>query len=385
MSVSPSPTPAPFTIARLETFVFRVPIEKPVVAAFGSFTDRVAVLVRVEDRDGAHGWGEIWSNFPSYGAEHRARVLHAAVAPRVLRQTVSDPAALWRALSAATHVWAVQSGEPGPMAAALAGFDQAAWDLAARRACKPLCALLGGAPGSVPAYASGINPGDGPAIVECKREEGYRAFKQKLGFGEATDLANLKALRAVLREGERLMIDVNQGWSVEEAVRIAPAMAAFGLDWVEEPIVADRPEVEWRTCAAAYDVPLAGGENLRGEELAAAARGGVLQVIQPDIGKWGGVSGCLAIGRTAVAAGKRYCPHWLSGGVGLMHSAHVLAAAGGAGRLEIDANDNPLRTALVAIPGLRDGAMALPNAPGIGIEPDLVACGRWLTDRRESH
>ncbi len=377
--------PSPFTIARIETFVLRVPIDKPVIAAFGTFTDRVAVLVRVEDRDGAHGWGEIWSNFPSYGAEHRARVLHAAVAPRALRQTVGDPAALWRTLSAATHVWAVQSGEPGPLAAALAGLDQAVWDLAARRAGMPLCALLGGALDAVPVYASGINPGDGPAIVERKRAEGYRAFKQKIGFGEDTDVANLRALRQVLRADERLMVDVNQGWSIEQAVRLAPVMAGFALDWVEEPIVADRPEAEWRACAAAYEVPLAGGENLRGDDLMSAAHGGVLQVIQPDIGKWGGVSGCVAVGRAAVAASKRYCPHWLSGGVGLMHSAHALAAVGGAGCLEIDANDNPLRTALVAVPTLRDGALPIPGAPGIGVEPDLESCGRWLTDRRESH
>jgi D-galactarolactone cycloisomerase len=377
--------PSPFTIARVETFVLRVPIEKPVVAAFGTFTDRVTVLVRVEDRDGAHGWGEIWSNFPSYGAEHRARALHAAVAPRALRQTVTDPAVLWRALSAATHVWAVQSGEPGPLAAALAGLDQAIWDLAARRAGTPLRTLLGGMSDAVPVYASGINPGDGPAIVERKRAEGYRAFKQKIGFGEDTDLGNLRALRRVLRADERLMVDVNQGWSVERAVRLAPAMDGFALDWVEEPIVADRPVAEWRACATAYGVPLAGGENLRGDDLTAAASGGVLRVIQPDIGKWGGVSGCVAVGRAAVAAGKRYCPHWLSGGVGLMHSAHALAAVGGAGCLEVDANDNPLRTVLVVVPALRDGALPIPAAPGIGLEPDLESCGRWLTDRRESH
>lgn len=124
---------------------------------------------------------------------------------------------------------------------------------------------------------------------------------------------------------------------------------------------------------------------MRGDDLFSAARGDVLDVIQPDIGKWGGVSGCFAVGHAAVAAGKRYCPHWLSGGVGLMHSAHTLAAVGGAGYLEVDANDNPLRTALIAVPALRDGALPLPRAPGIGVEPDLDACGRWLTDRRESH
>jgi L-alanine-DL-glutamate epimerase-like enolase superfamily enzyme len=230
-----------------------------------------------------------------------------------------------------------------------------------------------------------MNPGDGPAIVERKRVEGYRAFKQKIGFGEDTDLGHLRTLRQVLRADERLMVDVNQGWSAEQAVRLAPAMVGFALDWVEEPIVADRPEAEWRACAAAYDVPLAGGENLRGDDLETAARGDALDVIQPDIGKWGGVSGCVAVGRAAVAAGKRYCPHWLSGGVGLMHSAHALAATGGTGCLEVDANDNPLRTTLVAVPALRDGALPIPGTPGIGVEPDLESCGRWLTDRRESH
>jgi D-galactarolactone cycloisomerase len=85
-------------------------------------------------------------------------------------------------------------------------------------------------------------------------------------------------------------------------------------------------------------VPLAGGENLIGfREFDAAIAAGHLGVIQPDICKWGGISGCIAVARRAIAAGRRYYPHWLNSGIGLHAAAHVLAAVGGDGLLEHDA------------------------------------------------
>ncbi|MDM0078151.1 enolase C-terminal domain-like protein [Variovorax sp. J2P1-59] len=104
----------------------------------------------------------------------------------------------------------------------------------------------------------------------------------------------------------------------------------------------------------------------------AALQAGVLSVLQPDAAKWGGISGCWPVIRRARAAGLRYCPHYLGAGVGLLASAHLLAAAGGDGSLEVDANDNPLRTAVA--PALQhldeDGCVSLGDAAGIGVEPD---------------
>ena len=59
-------------LARLETFVLRCPIDTPVQTSFGIMRDRPAVFVRVSDTEGAQGWGEVWCNFPTVGAEHRA-------------------------------------------------------------------------------------------------------------------------------------------------------------------------------------------------------------------------------------------------------------------------------------------------------------------------
>lgn len=374
-----------FTIARIGTFVLRAPVAEPVVTSFFAIPDRVSVLVRVEDAEGAHGWGEVWCNFPSYGAEHRGLVLHRTLAPMALGRTVDDPAALWRELAMRAHVWALQSGDAGAFSAALAGLDAALWDLKARRAGLPLARLLGGAVRDVPAYASGLNPGDGPDTVERARAEGQRRFKQKIGFGEEVDLPNLRRIASGLRGGEALLVDANQGWTAEEASRMAPRLNELPLGWVEEPVAADRPEAEWRTLAEAYAAPLAGGENLRGQDLLRAASDPWLGVVQPDVGKWGGVSGCFAVGQAAVEAGKRYCPHWLSGGIGLMASAHLLSAVGGEGMLEVDSNPNPLRASLAQpFPPLVDGAFALTDAPGIGVEPDMEAARPFLVARHEA-
>jgi len=97
-----------------------------------------------------------------------------------------------------------------------------------------------------------------------------------------------------------------------------------------------------------------------------------LGVLQPDFAKWGGISGCWPVIQKIRESGRRFCPHYLGAGIGLMASAHVLAAAGGDGMLEVDANDNALRS-LLAPPfsKVENGSIQLDETPGIGVTPDL--------------
>ena len=69
-------------LGRIEAFVFRAPIDTPVQTSFGIMRDRPAVFVRITDTDGAGGWGEIWCNFPTVGAEHRVRLVESGVGDR---------------------------------------------------------------------------------------------------------------------------------------------------------------------------------------------------------------------------------------------------------------------------------------------------------------
>jgi D-galactarolactone cycloisomerase len=127
--------------------------------------------------------------------------------------------------------------------------------------------------------------------------------------------------------------------------------------------------------------PMAGGENLSGRDaFATALDEGAIAVMQPDVAKWGGITGCLGVARDVLAAGRLYCPHYLGGGIGLLASAHLLAGAGGDGLLEVDANVNPLRDAFCgAVADVTDGTITLPEADGLGITPDLASIEQYRT------
>ena len=83
-------------------------------------------------------------------------------------------------------------------------------------------------------------------------------------------------------------------------------------------------------------------------------------------------------------AGLTYCPHFLGSGIGLAASAHLLAAAGGDGLLEVDVNPNPLRSEIAERwPVVEDGMLTLSERPGLGIEPDLKRVARFQTAQVE--
>jgi len=369
----------PLSIRTLSARVFRYPLQTPIATSFGVMRERPMVLVRAEEADGVVGWGEAWCNFPAVGAEHRARLINGVLAPLAIGQRFAGPAEAFESLTVQTSVLALQSGEPGPFAQAIAGIDIALWDLHARRARAPLWRMLGGTSPKVRVYASGLNPDDAAHVADTKRREGYTAFKLKIGFGRDRDLGNVRALRQALGAKVELMVDANQAFSLDTAIDMARRLEGFELHWLEEPLRADRPWAEWRTLRRATAIPLAAGENIAGDAaFDAALAADALAVIQPDMAKWGGFTRNLSLARRVRAAGRQLCPHYLGGGVGLLASAHWLAAAGGDGRLEVDANPNPLRSSTSGpLATIVDGCASLSDAPGLGTEPDLAVLDRY--------
>ena len=368
------------TIANVECHVFRAPIAEPVANAFGAMTNRPAVFLRVDASDGAFGWGEVFCNFPQVGAEHRGRLVASLFAPLLKGVACDDPAPVREMLDRRTRQMAIQCGEPGPFAQITGAVDQAMWDMSARRAGLPLWKHLRGKSPRVRVYASGLGPDHVVATALAKRAEGYRAFKLKVGFGAERDRANLAAMREALGPDATIMLDANQAWSPDEAPARIAELAPLRPHWIEEPILADQAAAAWRSVATASAIPLAAGENVRGfDAFREAIDGGILAFVQPDVGKWGGVSGGIEVARHAAAHGIALCPHWLGGGIGLAASMHLVAAAGSTGSyLEVDANPNPLREDVFPI-AVRDGIATLSDAPGLGVEPDLSRLARYAS------
>jgi L-alanine-DL-glutamate epimerase-like enolase superfamily enzyme len=358
------------SIARIQAFAFRSPIAIPVETSFGIMRNRPATFVRIEDQDGAFGWGEIFCNWPAAAAEHRVNLLAQDIAPLVFDRLVSRPSELFEFLTARTHIPALQSGEWGPFRQVIAGLDIALWDLFARKNGQTLRHFINhGAVDEVPAYASGIHIKDASALIQSARDIGFQAFKVKVGFEMQDDLKRLNDVFEAKSATDTIAADANQGWDLAAAMDFMEQARSFPLVWLEEPIEADAAQADWEAIAKVSPFPLAGGENLVGfVEFETAINAAHLRIFQPDIIKWGGLTGCLSVGRSAIAAGLRYCPHFLGGGIGLQASANLLAAVGGDGLLEVDVNPNPLRDGFSPIDTrISDGLWHLNEEPGIGI------------------
>jgi len=360
-------------IRRVSAVAFRYPVGNPVQTSFGTMRDRPAVFVEVEDKSGAIGWGEIWCNFPSVAAEHRCNIVAEVLRPLLQSKPFVSPRDAFDYLSDATRVLAIQSGEAGPISQSIAGIDIALWDLTARKQGKSLWSLLGGQSGRLAVYASGINPTSPVDVILRHHALGHRTFKLKVGFSEDGDVDNVETIRARFGSSIDLAVDANQAWQLPTAQHMAGRLRDFELCWLEEPLRADVKWSEWQSLSNSTQIPIAAGENIAGESaFRNAIESKAFAVLQPDLAKWGGFSGCSTVSKSIRDAGLRFCPHFLGGGIGLVASAHLLAAAGGDGLLEIDSNDNPLRERLAGpLSKINNGHAQLTNNPGLGFEPDL--------------
>ena len=362
---------APLHIKELITFVLEAPIARPVRNSWRTLTSRSSLLIRITDHAGAQGWGEVWCNYPPRGAHHRADLLNHVAAPLIVNCEFEGPEHVFRTLEKALRIPTITSGEPGPFSQIIAGIDNALWDLVAKRAGMPLWQYFGGV-SRVEVYASGLSPDEPGPIAAHAVRNGFRAAKLKVGAESDADQKNAAELRSILGSSGKLMFDANQRWAAEQAIAEIRKLAEFQPLWMEEPIAGDEPLSAWKALAKTSASALAAGENLRGRAaFDNFIASDVVRFLQPDMGKWGGFTECLPLGRRAIAAGIQFCPHWLGSSVGLLSSLHLLGAAGGAGWGEVDANPNPLRELLMPSDIIVvEGFITLSNAPGIGFSPN---------------
>ncbi len=323
------------------------------------------LLVRVETDAGIHGWGEGFG----FNLVHTTKdAVDRLLAPACLGQDARDIPALMAALFRRFHNF----GRNGPMTFALSALDIALWDIAGKAAGVPLAALLAGdAPrrSRVPAYASLLRYGD-PALVGGNAARavarGYRHIKL-----HEVDPACIAAARAATPAEIPLMLDLNCHFTeVAGALDFADAVRGLNIAWLEEPVWPPEDANALTLVRAAARIPVAAGENCGTlEDVRRLLAAGALDVIQPSVTKIGGVSGMRAV--QALAArheGVSVVPHSPYFGPGLLATLHILAAMAVETPLEVYFADlaRPPYPALAP----RDGFVAVPDAPGLGIEPD---------------
>jgi mandelate racemase len=259
-------------------------------------------------------------------------------------------------------------GYEGISMIAVAGLDMAAWDALAKAASVPLCVLLGGSIGAVPAYnSSGLwlrSPEEvASEAVELHDEGGFQGLKLRLGRERLVDdLATIDAVRKAVGSEINLMTDFNQGLHLGEALQRCHAIDDLGLAWIEEPIVYDNLE-GYARLTADLKTPVQIGENFYGPRaLYTALQMKACDYVMPDFMRIGGVTGWQRAAAIAAAAGIPISTHLYP-----EVAAHVMRVSETAHWLEWQDWANPI---LQRPYDVNDGKLHIPDAPGIGLEWD---------------
>jgi len=362
--MSPSHGKSIDRIARIQISLAFLPLKQAVSDA-KVFTGRQKPLTEVaflfaeiESEQGHRGLGFSYSK----RAGGRGLYAHATeIAPELLREDPNDIARLWTKL-----VWAGASvGRSGLAAQSIAAFDNALWDMKAKRAGLSLAKLLGTHRDSVRCYNTSGGFLSTPIEqvlenVDRSVELGIGGIKIKVGQPDfAADLARLEAVHKHLGKRAALMVDANQQWERATALRVGRVLEQFDLVWIEEPLDAYDAEGHAQL-AATLDTPIASGEMLTSvAEHWELIRQNAVDVIQPDAARVGGITQFLKILALAEHKGLSLAPHFAM-------ELHIHLAAAYPREPWVEHFDwlDPLFNERLEI---RNGRMMVPNRPGIGV------------------
>jgi len=377
---------AKITKVELIPLVHRLAEGRSYGMARGLAAARHTSIVRLITDEDVTGIGEAW------GPPKVTRAYCDLIAPYFVGRSVYDfEHVLSKILSTHYH-----SGIQNQMVACLSGIDTACLDVVGKLHGLPVADLIGGRGRSaLPVYISGgylteNATRDFPAELERLAATGVCRVKIKIGIGPASDAERVAAARTVLGEEVDLIVDANGNYTVDEALESMRRIADHRIFWYEEPLPPQDFDgyAELRRKAS---MPIATGEALytawdfkRLLEL----RG--VDVVQPDLTLCGGIRAGREVALLARLCHVRLSPHVWGGAVGLAAACHFVASIPDYPHsrnvveptlIEYEIGENPLREEIVCEPlRLADGALALPDRPGLGVELDPAAVRRYRID-----
>ena len=359
------------TIRSADIRAVSVPLRRPVVSKVGRFEQWTVILIDLQTEEGPVGH----SYLEPY-LKHSARYLIPAILDLVeaFKGKAMGPVDVFEAARRSLSL----VGLEGLSLIAIAGIDMALWDALAKAADMPLAVYLGGSLGSVPAYNSNglwLTPVDrlGQEAAALVAEGGFTGLKLRLGREQiGDDPVAIRAVRDAVGEHVKLMVDFNQGLALGDALHRCHGLDDQGLYWFEEPIAYDHLE-GYARLTRELKTPVQLGENFYGpRSLYQALQAGAGDLVMPDLGRIGGVTGWLRAAAIAGSAGIPMSTHLYP-----ETSAHLMRVTETAHWLEWQDWADPI----IAEPfALKDGHLIVPNRPGNGLAWNEQAVKRYRYD-----
>ncbi|MFI5459802.1 MAG: mandelate racemase/muconate lactonizing enzyme family protein [Isosphaerales bacterium] len=389
-------------ITRIDTHILLVPDYD--ASACSSAQDDLVVEVHTDE--GLVGIGETDTN-PWIARECiRARGTHCmglGLAEMLLGADPMQPESVWERIYRGSKM----TGRRGALICALGAIDMALWDIKGKALGLPITRLIGSSGRTkVTPYASLLPAGRtldeyGESLVAkavAAKALGFRAAKLEVclsgpyshhGMQESDD-----ALVALVAECRRavgpelaLMVDVAYAWpDARAALGVLERLAPYDLEFIETPIDIDDLD-GYAFLHARSPIPIAAGEwqNTHFEFLDLADRG-LVDVLQPDVGRVGGFTEAMRVCRIAADRGRLIVPHCWKSGIGIAASAHLAAACDHCPYIEflpVELAESPLRRELLLddFPVV-DGMITLPSSSGLGIELNRDVLEKYRVDDR---
>ncbi|MGW6886672.1 L-fuconate dehydratase [Streptomyces chartreusis] len=436
----------PTRVTAVDTYDIRFPTSRELDGSDAMNPDpdysAAYVVLRTDAADGHEGHGFTFTI--GRGNEIQVAAIEALrghVVGRPVEELCGDPGILNRDLIGDSQLrWL--GPEKGVMHMAIGAVMNAVWDLAAKRAGKPVWRLLAdadpewivrqidfryitdaltpeealallrrgrkGAPERTarlleqgyPAYttSAGWLGYDDDKLGRLAAEavaDGFRQIKLKVGADLEDDVRRCRVAREVVGPDIRMAIDANQRWDVAEAIRWTKALAEFDPYWIEEPTSPDDVLGHAAIREAVAPVKVATGEHVQNRVVfKQLLQAGALDVLQIDAARVGGVNENLAILLLAAKFGVPVCPH--AGGVGLCElvqhlSMYDYVAVTGTTEDRVIEYVDHLHDHFLDPVVIREGHYTAPTAPGFSaaMRPESIARytfpdgAFWAADRDE--
>ena len=357
-------------ITHVTTRALRTPADNPLVVGLPAATDtREFVTLELGTDQGAVGLGLTFFG----GALTPA--LKTAV-DELARLTIGEDPTQVEAITAKLRRAAGSSGPGGIFTLALSAVDIACWDLKGKAVGQSVCALLGGLRDRVATYASGALMRPHPIDYLAKagprlRDMGFRQMKMQCG-SEPTVSASVERVR-VMRESIGpdidLMCDINQLWSVNQAIEVGRRIEPYHLFWLEDPTTHDDYPGMARI-ADALTTPIAAGEYHYGiTPFRHLLEHRSIDIVMIDLLRAGGITQWMKIAGMAEAFNLPVVSH-------LVPEIHVHLVAAIPNGLTVEYM--PWTLALYEeTPPIERGQLVVPKKPGLGLAFDQAAMKRF--------
>jgi L-alanine-DL-glutamate epimerase-like enolase superfamily enzyme len=354
-------------IQQVKTNLVRLPLEEPLVGAppmTGMMREFVTVQIRTDD--GIEGIG-----VTAFGGKI-VRVLKAAIDEFGELIKGEDPLRSEHVIGKLRAAYA-SCGPGGVAGLALSAIDIALWDIRGKAFGIPLVRMLGGLRDKVPAYASGALTRTTPTdklerAAAALVEKGYRQIKTQMaveGLNPAQEIERIRLVRNAVGLDVNLMVDINQRWSVAEAISIGHRVEELGLGWLEDPTRCDDSQ-GLAKIADALATPVCAGEYLWGiEPQRQSMTHHSVDIVMIDLLRAGGITPWMKIAGMAEAFNKPVASH-------LLPEIHVHLIAAIPNGLVVEYM--PWTWRLFDDPPMPvNGEMTVPSGPGLGLKfaPDL--------------